>query len=278
MEIKDHWLTSPVKNAIKSPNKSGSLVNPTGIVLHYTASGGSALSDAQYLSKAVAKASAHVVVGRTGIDDVHQIVPFNQRAWHAGVSSWRGRSNCNDYMFGIEIDNYGYIIQTMDGKFHPGANPGAVIDPSLVYEGKHKNSNSQYKYWEVYPQAQIDLVIELCNLLIKSYPTVKEIVGHDDIAPGRKLDPGPALPWNYILSNTLGRITSSARAGRVNARDGLNLRGGPGTNYGIIIEIPYGTFVEIVYDNPGDWAQVRLVDSAGNVREGYVAARYLDLP
>ena len=102
------------------------------------------------------RVSSHLLIRRSG--EVVQYVPFQRRAWHAGVSSWAGRERCNDFSIGIELEG---------------------VDHS-PYE------STQY--------AMLARVIaELC----RSYPTLapERVVGHDDIAPGRKSDPGPAFDW-----------------------------------------------------------------------------------
>lgn len=259
-----------------SPNISGALLNPTLLVLHYTASGGTGAADAAYLSKAAAKASAHIVIGRGGASDLHQIVPFNRKAWHAGKSVWRGRSNCNDFSIGIEIDNWGFIRKLAKGAFTPAANPKLVIDTASVVEAAHKNPAVREKYWEIYPKEQIDCLIEVIEAILAAYPSIKEIVGHEDIAPGRKTDPGPALPWSRILNETIGRKDDDEMR-RVNT-PGLNVRGGPGTNFDIIDRLDQGTHVELVYDVPGAWAQIRYQSAEKrHLVDGFVAERYLSL-
>ncbi len=102
------------------------------------------------------RVSAHVLVRRSG--EVVQYVPFHRRAWHAGVSSWRGRERCNDFSVGIEIE-------------------GADARP--------------------YEPAQYEMLARLLAVLCRAYPTLSldRIVGHSDIAPARKTDPGIAFDW-----------------------------------------------------------------------------------
>ena len=97
------------------------------------------------------KVSSHIVIKRTG--EILQFVPFNKRAWHAGISSYLGKENCNDYSIGIELEG------TDDSEF----------------------TDEQY-----------NSLINLTSSLIRSYPNLSEdrLVGHSDIAPGRKSDPG----------------------------------------------------------------------------------------
>ena len=103
------------------------------------------------------KVSAHLLIDRTGA--LTQFVAFDKRAWHAGISTFEGRSRCNDFSIGIELE---------------GADQIPYID------------------------AQYLALSEVTSLLIDYYPrlTAQRIVGHADIAPGRKTDPGPAFDWH----------------------------------------------------------------------------------
>ncbi len=102
------------------------------------------------------KVSAHLLIRRDG--SVLQFVPFGERAWHAGESSFRGRQRCNDYSIGIEL------------------------------EGDDETPYTDRQYEEL--QAVI-------RALCSAYPTLspRAVAGHCDIAPGRKTDPGPAFDW-----------------------------------------------------------------------------------
>jgi AmpD protein len=105
---------------------------------------------------AALRVSAHILVRRDG--EAVQYVPFHQRAWHAGVSSWAGRERCNDYSIGIEI------------------------------EGTDASAYEEAQYATV-----VALIVELC----RAYPSlsIERVVGHSDVAPGRKSDPGIAFDW-----------------------------------------------------------------------------------
>jgi len=107
------------------------------------------------------RVSSHLLIRRSG--EVVQYVPFQRRAWHAGVSAWAGRERCNDYSIGIELE----------GADH------------LPYE------STQYA-----------MLARVIAVLCRSYPclTPDRVVGHSDIAPGRKTDPGPAFDWPRLRS------------------------------------------------------------------------------
>lgn len=104
--------------------------------------------------------SAHCVIRRDG--EIEQYVPFDKRAWHAGVSSFQGIAGCNDYSIGIEL------------------------------EGTDQSS---------YTQAQYRALARLTQELIAHYPklTKQRIAAHSEIAPGRKTDPGDLFDWGYYL-------------------------------------------------------------------------------
>lgn len=108
---------------------------------------------------AALRVSAHVFIRRTG--EVIQFVPLNKRAWHAGESSFQGRNNCNDFSIGIELE-------------------GTDVLP--------------------YETVQYQQLIRLIKVIRQGYPaiTLDRIVGHSDIAPGRKTDPGEAFDWDYL--------------------------------------------------------------------------------
>ncbi len=111
-----------------------------------------------FASLADLKVSSHLLIRRNGL--LYQYVPFNKRAWHAGVSSFDGKENCNDYSIGIEL------------------------------EGCDDEDYTQDQYLQL---------AYVTKVLIEHYPqiTIERIVGHCDIAPGRKTDPGESFDWKF---------------------------------------------------------------------------------
>lgn len=110
-----------------------------------------------YAGIANLRVSAHFLIRRDG--EILQFVPCAMRAWHAGVSSWRGRERCNDFSVGIELE-------------------GADEIP--------------------FEEAQYASLVRLLDALKARYP-ISGVAGHAEIAPGRKTDPGPAFLWNKII-------------------------------------------------------------------------------
>ncbi len=113
-------------------------------------------ADQSFTDLAGLRVSAHCVIFRNGL--VRQYVPFQYRAWHAGISEFDGRQNCNDFSIGIELE-------------------GTEHQP--------------------YTDAQYQSLVLLTRQLMQDYPaiTLGRIVGHQQIAPGRKTDPGPSFDW-----------------------------------------------------------------------------------
>lgn len=257
MKIKNHLLDDPKVEIGSSPNQGGT-ITPTIIVLHYTASGGEdGQGDADYLSRASARASAQVVVGRNG--SIDQIVPFNKKAWHAGVSEYKGRDNVNDFSIGIEIDNWGWL---KDGKSHAG------VPVKNIFKGKR----SGHSEWEAYPQTQLDAVEEVIAAICVTYK-IADIVGHEDIAPGRKQDPGPALDefkekmrQKYLTAKPKAVASSGTKTSA-----NLNLRGSPNRNSIILTTIPKGQIVEVLDPKAAtEWAKIKFGNRVGFVNKSYL--------
>ena len=108
------------------------------------------------------KVSSHLLIKRDG--SITQFVPFNKKAWHAGISIFRGREDCNEFSIGIEL------------------------------EGTDESK---------YEKEQYESLISVTKELMSFFPDIKKdtIVGHSDIAPDRKTDPGKSFDWNYFRSN-----------------------------------------------------------------------------
>ena len=108
------------------------------------------------------KVSCHLLINRTG--ELLQFVPFDKRAWHAGESAYKGEVNCNDYSIGIELEGTDNLDYTTN---------------------------------------QYESLVEATKEIMKVYPAISKetIVGHSDIAPDRKTDPGDSFNWNLYLHN-----------------------------------------------------------------------------
>jgi N-acetylmuramoyl-L-alanine amidase len=180
----DHWL----EGALRRPIPGGSPMRIRRfLVIHFT-SGATAESSIEFWRTPAAKgASAHIVIDRDGT--VYQCRPFNMTCGHAGKSQWsdgkRIFNGLNSCSIGIELANAGdnERLARRWSKFPP-------------IEARHKNGGP-LKKWEVYPVEQLAACEEVAKALVKRY-NLDDVVGHDDIAPSRKNDPGPAFPMQAL--------------------------------------------------------------------------------
>ncbi|MGH7466149.1 MAG: N-acetylmuramoyl-L-alanine amidase, partial [Longimicrobiales bacterium] len=203
-----------------TPNRGGAL-QAEYLVMHYTA-GRSLEESVDWLARKESKASAHVVIGRDGT--IVQQVPFDTVAWHAGASSWDGRTGMNRWSIGIELDNAGRLMRHGSGW---RAWFGGFYEDEDVIVATHKNE-SVLSGWHTYTPAQLEAALTLAALLVDRY-NLRDVLGHDDISPGRKSDPGPAFPMDSFRSRIFGRREDELPEYRAMAA--LNIRTGPGTRH-----------------------------------------------
>lgn len=269
MEIKDHFIHGEnVKKFIKSPNHSGKYSSgmPDTIVMHYTA--GPLKPSIAALTSPRRRASAHLIVDRDG--SVIQLVPFNLIAWHAGKSSYGNRTGLNKYSIGIEMVNAGPL--TKSGNVYRSWF-GSAYNPSDVIEATHRNQTKP-RFWHTYTEEQIQTVFEICQLLIDEY-NMKFILGHEEIAPGRKTDPGPAFPLDRLRDKLLlddRNVDGGAdlpEEGRIIANS-LNIRSTPTTDGKRVARpLKKGTKVKIL-DQSNGWYKVSVEV------EGWVFGKYVE--
>lgn len=200
MRISNHLLVADQGDRvsfINSPNQSSGLA-PLYLIMHYTA--GPTLDGAvSWFQKTEAKASAHLVIDRDGA--IVQMVPFNRRAWHAGKSKWGQLDGLNQYSIGIELVNAGKLRKNAAGQWVSWSNK--VIPAVDVSLARHKDESTEAG-WHEYPEAQIEAATNVAALLHARYD-FQDVLGHDDVSPGRKVDPGPLFPMNSFRSRVIGR-------------------------------------------------------------------------
>ncbi|MFW6412754.1 MAG: N-acetylmuramoyl-L-alanine amidase [Oceanicaulis sp.] len=208
MKIVNHRLLNtdgtPVA-FVRTPNQSGP-ITPRFLVIHFTA-GRSLQSSVDWFSNPDAKASAHLVIGRDGA--IVQTAGFNRKAWHAGKSSWNGIDGLNSCSIGIELDNAGELRRGEAGGWTAWF--GAKIDAADVVVARHRSDpeSKPASGWHDYPEARLDALGEAVRALHARY-RFEDVLGHDDIAPGRKRDPGPAFPMAQFKARLLGRVDDGA--------------------------------------------------------------------
>jgi N-acetylmuramoyl-L-alanine amidase len=157
----------PPRNPIATwvPSKNHDIRKPQLIVLHFTDQDSAAQSlDTLRTTNSDGPVSAHYLIGRDG--HIYQLVSDVDRAWHAGGGRWGTITDVNSASIGIEIDNNGHVP---------------------------------------FPSAQIDSLIRLLtNITARWHIPRAQIIGHEDMAPSRKDDPGPLFPWATLAANGFG--------------------------------------------------------------------------
>jgi N-acetylmuramoyl-L-alanine amidase len=146
------------------------------LLLHYTGMQSAEAARAR-LRDPAAKVSSHYLVYEDGAID--QLVPEARRAWHAGLGTWKGAEDINSNSIGIEIVNPGHLFGYRD-----------------------------------FPDVQIEAVIALCRDILARHPIpAARVLGHSDIAPERKQDPGEFFPWKRLAAAGIGRWIEPAPIG-----------------------------------------------------------------
>lgn len=227
---------------------------PVGLIMHYTA-GRSGRSSARYFASNADQVSAHFVVERDGT--IIQCRRTMAAAHHAGRSVYNGLSGLNHHTIGIEIANLGFSTSEVPGWIKSG----------------HKNAPAWAVWWEPYPDEQLRAVIDLSRAVRAAHPTIKWVAGHDDVAPGRKTDPGPAFPFQRIKDAIFadGAVDGDNTV-TVRSDSGLNLRKGPGVEHDVIKLLPKGTVLSLL-GGTSPWLQVSEPVSA---LSGWLNARFVD--
>lgn len=187
-----------VQTPFEDTKNKGAAIQPRYLILHYTA-GLTASGAISWFKNPESQASAHLVIDRNGA--VTQMVPFNRKAWHAGNSSWNELVGLNGHSIGIEIVNAGKLNRTAAGKWRNWA--GNEIPEEQVVLATHKHETREAG-WHAYTEAQLNTVAEIGTTLHRHFGFL-DVLGHDDVSPRRKVDPGPAFPMTSIASRIMGR-------------------------------------------------------------------------
>jgi len=242
------------------------------LIIHYTA-GRNAESSAKYLQKQEVKASAHLVIGRNG--EIYQVVPFNKISWHAGKSSYGGKSEFNNYSIGIELDNAGTLSKT-GNDFQSWF--GKKYMQSDVMEAVHRNE-SEPRFWHIYTEKQLEVNEEVARVLLDKYKAIINILGHEEISQDRKQDPGPAFPLDRFRrlifgdnrTDELTDMQSLPSTGLI-IPGKLNIREGAGSSYEKVAKpLVSGQQVEILEEENG-WYRVK-TEIEGWVSKGFVKTK-----
>jgi N-acetylmuramoyl-L-alanine amidase len=181
--LPDHWIDGVKRDPIPG---GAVMAIRRFLVIHFTA-GASGKSSINYWRQLGNGVCAHFVIERDGT--IIQCRPCDRTAGHAGTSKWKDPNTGTTYYglnacsIGIELANGGDAYPDKFSSLHPTL-------------ARHKNGGAA-RQWETYPPEQIAACIELAKTLVARY-NLDDVVGHDDIAPSRKSDPGPAFPMGSL--------------------------------------------------------------------------------
>lgn len=204
---------------LPSPNQDArpAGVRPSLVILHYTgmASAGAAIAR---LRDPAAKVSAHYVIDEDG--SLISLVPEARRAWHAGIAGWRSLSDINNHSIGIELVNPGHDL---------GYRP--------------------------FPKAQIAALVALGAELRDRHALPPEaVIGHSDVAPARKTDPGELFPWAELAEHGLGVWTGTVTSAAIDPSTALAGLAAIGYRF----DLPHTVPAQIVAAFQRHWRQQRV--------------------
>lgn len=307
MKIENGKLIGPGVEYAPTTKKNSGVNNKKYIVVHYTA-GSSYENDVKTLSTSTSsQVSCHIVISREG--KITQIGNFDDRQWHAGQSEWKGTKSLNAHSIGIELTNPGFLTPTADPDIytaHFGKNYSLSKDKLVL--AKNKNVGSATYGWLPYTPEQIAALELVVSTLNSTYRSIEEVVGHEQISPGRKVDPGIGIILSHELLNKLNGKGSGEASNapeppkntihvdvgnlppdaakevvdkakpvddgikwvkrRVIAQNGLRIRATRSTSGTILGSLPYNTKIETLWQ-PSGWLQLK--------QGGFVATRYTEV-
>jgi N-acetylmuramoyl-L-alanine amidase len=183
----------------------------------------------------------HIVIDRNG--DLHQLAPFDRGSAHSGHSEWKGLQGLNSNGIAVSLQNVGRL-KKQGGRFV--SESGAVFDPGIVGEARPRlpTSGSAMAFWERFTDGQLNACEEVLKALVATFPTLTDLIGHDEIAMGRRDDPGPLFPWTRFRPLFARAATDFGPVLRVKT-GGAPLRKAHDLGSGVIANLPAGTSVHL---------------------------------
>ncbi len=255
------------------------LSNPEFIVTHYT--GGLQMQSTIHTFTTAPKdpslgASAHLLVGRDG--SVVQFLRFNQIAFHTGFSWWEKKKGLNDCSIGIEFDNVGALVGK-NGEWHPRRQDQITIPDEEVQQIEYWKSPlpkgnrddpdyaSKLPAFQKFTEAQLAVALTILRALHQKYkPTLKDLLGHDQINIANRTDPGPLMPMRAWRQELFGREEPQIDEYIINAPTDMhaNIDGQlPNTDQSTFGKpLPAGAIVKVITDPVGGLVKVNVIKSA----------------
>jgi len=208
---KDHFLETsdgrafqhiePHKNCFRARPPMEGKEAPKYIIMHYT-TGTKLESTINHFTNADPGVATHLVIGRDG--RVIQFVPFHLSAHHAGYSWWEKDKYLNNLSIGIELDNAGKLDRDNSTGLYLSQGDVPIPEVSFKFAEHWRNKKKTYA-WEDFPPVQIAVAKKIVKALIKRYPSIKEILGHDQVNLLNREDPGPLFLMEDWRQELFGR-------------------------------------------------------------------------
>lgn len=236
---------------VDAPAHGGAL-NRRWLVMHYTADGGN--TAVEWFKNPASRVSAHLVIARDG--GITQMVPFDRVAFHAGKSEWKGVSGLNAHSIGIEMVNFGELVK------HPSKGwmrywdkwiEPAVPEAQVRLDGtKAVGGQALPRGWQTYTEAQLAAAHDAARAIVAAY-ALEDVLGHEEISPRRKTDPGPA----FGIAKFRERVMRPVAGPRFLVTTTLNIHDGPSLTFPTRPGSPLTANTEVEeLEAQGDWKRV----------------------
>jgi N-acetylmuramoyl-L-alanine amidase len=178
---------------------------PKFIIMHFT-TGTRMESTINHFKDPSSGVSTHLLIGRDG--RVVQFLPFDRIAYHSGFSWWEQQSNLNKCSIGIELDNAGLLIRK-DNKWQRNKIiiPDEEVEQAVHWKQFTPNDPRRFPGWQTFTDVQLKVALKVVKALAQRYPSIEEILGHDDVNLRNRYDPGPLFPMEDFRRKVFGRRT-----------------------------------------------------------------------
>jgi len=245
------------------------LTDPKYIIMHFT-TGTKMESTISHFKNPSAGVSTHLLIGRDG--RVVQFLPFDKVAHHTGFSWWEQESNLNISSIGIELDNAGLLKKRDGSKWFQRKVEIPIEDVKRAVHWKQyiPNDKENISGWEIFPQVQLDVALNVVRAIKNRYPSIVEVLGHDDVNLRNRYDPGPLFPMQDFREALFGRRDPFIQIHEINQDTELygNFRGRlPNTSQNIKENLPAKSQVRIIIEED-DFSLVALIKSKNKKLKG----------
>lgn len=296
MEIINHILHDKQGKALfqESPNHGTRDIQPKFVIMHCTDTASSMQNNIRSMLRDSYKASAHLLIGRKG--EIVQFVPFNLKAFHSGGGQWdfvKGNVDMNSWSLGIELLNASYLEENEAGEYHKR---GAVIPKEDRRKLQHRSHNTPF-WWQKYPKPQVNAAMAVTKLLFQNYSSLEDVLGHDEINPANRIDPGPAFPMRRFHAEVLGldkkfpikRVYRTIRTANLYNKPGSKAEIIPGsrlernTPLGILKKQAGWAYIHVLKEIAGNqylvgWIQRERIEKDTSKPRHYHKPKYITVP